>query len=142
MGLTRILTTPEQDYTGTTIMLQCQCMLVLSIILVAAGQEHECVKAKVDVFFLVDVSKSIGINEFLDEKKAVKFLITGFDLDKKSTRVGLIKFYRTADLEFGLGQYASRDALLSQDILIRKGKPPAGTRTDLALNMMMDEFEK
>jgi len=102
---------------------------------------QECVGLVADVYFVVDVSRSIQKQELIAERKAVTFLIGGFDIAPDKSRVGLIKFYKNAEQEFSLSRFSSREELSHHDMLSRKpGKVPGGTRTDLGLNMMMDGF--
>ena len=79
----------------------------------------ECKDTILDIYFVVDISKSISEKELIQEREAVRYLINSFDIDKDRSRVGLIKYHHITELEFSLGKYATRQELNSVKVLTR-----------------------
>jgi len=94
-----------------------------------------------DIYFVVDISKSINEKELAQERLAIRTLIGSFDVGKDKSRVGLIKYHHFDEQEFPLGKYATHEELSAIDILTR-GKIKGGTRTDLGMLLMVDKFKK
>jgi len=98
-----------------------------------------CVGEPLDLFLVVDISKSINKVEIQKERDAIELILEYIDVGKDASRVGLIKYHREAEIEFGLDEYTSNKQLEGLKLLTR-GNIKGGTRTDLAMNLMMDTF--
>lgn len=101
-----------------------------------------CEGEPLDVYFVVDISKSISAKELEAEQAVVRFFLNNLNIASTSdgARVALIKFHNFAEEEFGLDVYSSREQLKDVDILTR-GFIRGGTRTDQAMELMMDKYE-
>ena len=95
-----------------------------------------------DVYFVVDTSKSIQAKQFAMEEESIRYILGNFDIGYNKTRVGLVTFNREVGTHFNLTKYQSRGELTSLDhLLTRPTNLKGGTRTDLALKEMMNNFE-
>jgi len=100
-----------------------------------------CVGETTDVFFVVDISKSINNKKELpQERLAVRKMFEYIDIGKDASRVGLIKYHREVETEFEMDTYKTHKQLEDHDLLTR-GKIKGGTRTDLAMHLMMQKFK-
>ena len=103
---------------------------------------EKCEGKPLDIYMVVDISKSISHKELDQERSAVREILQQFDIGK--TRVGIIKYHKDAITEFKLGSISSQNELKNAAIVQRPVKI-AGTRTDLGLiemkNNMKDESD-
>jgi len=101
---------------------------------------EECLNKELDVYLVVDKSKSISDNELKLEKFIMKYIINSFDVAPTKTRIGLFSYHWEVDHEFSLSEHALVDDLNSLDILPRPVKA-AGTLTGRALMNVTKAFE-
>ena len=105
------------------------------------GFKSVCQNKPLDIYFVVDISKSINKKELKQERDALRHLFDSFEIARGKTRIGLIKFHSLAETELTLGEQETNAGLRETKVLTR-GKIRGGTRTDMAMNMMMDNFGK
>lgn len=88
----------------------------------------ECAQGAIDLFLLVDGSRSINRNNFRIVKKFLKKLVSEFDIGVNGTHVGMIQFSdeESFSYEFGFNvPYDTRGAKRA----IKRMKYKAGTKT-------------
>lgn len=67
-----------------------------------------------DVFFVLDSSGSISLQDFRKELQFTEDVAAMFDIGPSATRVGVISFSKTVRTQFDLGQYDNRRDMLSK----------------------------
>jgi len=108
---------------------------------VLSNNETEgCLPPSLDVMFVVDISRSIGPKQLLQAQETVRLLIQNLPVVPGSSRIGIIKYNIGAIEEIPLGKYETKEELLQQPMVIRDEILP-GTRTDIAMNLMMKKLK-
>lgn len=64
--------------------------------------------AKVDIAFVLDASKSLGVDNYEKMKGFVKRLLDGADIDNGDVRVGIVSYSTKANVEFMLNSYNTK----------------------------------
>lgn len=64
--------------------------------------------AKVDIAFVLDASKSLGLDNYEKMKGFVKRLLDGTDIDNGDVRVGIVSYSTKANVEFMLNSYNTK----------------------------------
>ena len=102
--------------------------------------ENPCEKG-IDLGVIVDRSKSVGKDNFITVKNALKTFVDNFNITKESTHVSFIFFSGFAKHLFNLtdSQYHSNEAV-KREIDSLPDRLFSGTRTDLALMKAHDHL--
>ncbi|XP_069134272.1 collagen alpha-3(VI) chain-like [Argopecten irradians] len=95
-----------------------------------------CRRQVADIAFIADASTSIGQADFNKLINFIKEVVDEFDIGVDSTRVGLISFANTSQIEFGLSTYTSSAEV--EKALSRVEWRRGLTYTAEALQMMYD----
>jgi len=102
---------------------------------------YECKEKQLDIYIVVDISKSIGDQQLIQERSCVRSLFNYFDLAATKTRVGIITYHKYVMTEFTLAEHTTREQINDVDVVQRPIKV-AGTKTDLALEQMLENFDQ
>ena len=101
---------------------------------------EKCVGKPLDIYVVVDISKSINDDELKQESSAVRYILQQVDIGKDKSRAGIIKYHKFSSTEFDLSKITSQSALAKAKIVTRPVKI-GGTRTDLGLIEMEKNFK-
>ncbi|KAK6326962.1 hypothetical protein J4Q44_G00026070 [Coregonus suidteri] len=93
-----------------------------------------------DIFFLIDHSGSIEVQDFADMKKFINEFIPTFHIGPHHIRMGVVKYSDKPDLEFDLTTYL--DQLSVKNAVNGINQLGGGTRTGLALTSMGPYFDR
>ncbi|CAB1334701.1 unnamed protein product [Coregonus sp. 'balchen'] len=93
-----------------------------------------------DIFFLIDHSGSIKVQDFADMKKFINEFIPTFHIGQHHVRMGVVKYSNEPDLEFDLTTYL--DQLSVKNAVNGINQLGGGTRTGLALTSMGPYFDR
>ena len=100
-----------------------------------------CEDRVMDVYFVVDTSKSISTKELAAAEETVRYIINNFDIGPNKTRIGLITYNRHVFQDFQLNTYPDRASINALEAIVtREDGIKGGTRTDLALEQMLENF--
>lgn len=94
-------------------------------------------KAKVDLSVLIDGSQSIdyfAVGNFRRCLQFVKNFVSGFNIAKEGTHVGIVVFSKNAEIIFGFEKYFSVQTVLTAIDSIKY--PRSGTHTGKALDVV------
>jgi len=70
-----------------------------------------CRSPKADVVFVVDGSGSIESSNFRKVKSFIQQVVDSFDIGNETVRVGFIQFSDSANIQFDLRRYSSKDVV-------------------------------
>ncbi|XP_040900558.1 collagen alpha-6(VI) chain-like isoform X2 [Toxotes jaculatrix] len=114
---------------------------VISVSISKTDTKEACTqKEEADVFFLMDDSGSINNTDFTDMKDFITEFLHNFHIGPNHVRMGLVKYSKSASLEFDLTTYSDAKALEEAvKNIIHEG---GGTRTGDALSFMASKFGK
>ncbi|XP_078487906.1 collagen alpha-1(XII) chain-like isoform X1 [Ciona intestinalis] len=96
----------------------------------------ECTRAKMDLFILVESSKSIGLNNFELIKDAINTMIMELEIGPNEVQIGLARYSRTVDIIFDFNTYTSKADVLAA--VSRISYTGLGTMTGHALQYVVD----
>lgn len=114
-----------------------QLSLVQITKLIASSTSTDC-SSGIDVIFVLDSSSSVGSANFENMKDFVNNIVSNFEIGADKTRVGIIKFQRNASIILPLGSINNGTQL--NDFIKNIPYFGRGTRTDLALNLVIPVF--
>ena len=100
----------------------------------------ECVDKQLDIYIVVDKSKSIKDHELVKARRCVKYVLNNFDVAKNKTRIGLVSYHKYAITEFDLDAYSTIQEMNALTLVSRPVKV-AGTKTAKALSLMLENFK-
>ena len=92
----------------------------------------------IDIVFLLDSSGSIGSRNFVTMKNFVNNIVSNFDIGDNQARIGIIEFSTNASLILPLGSINNTNQL--NTFIGNISYIGRGTRTDLALNLLLTAF--
>lgn len=101
---------------------------------------EQCVNKPMDIYMVVDISISIKPDQLIEEAKAVKSIMSQFDIGVDKTRVGIVKYHNFTIIEYNLSAFPTFADLNNADIVQRPAKV-AGTRTDLGMERAKQNFD-
>ncbi|XP_033646749.1 integrin alpha-1-like [Asterias rubens] len=96
-----------------------------------------CTNKGIDLVFVVDGSGSVGPSNFETSKQFVNDVVDSFEIGSDRTRVGVIQYSSSVNIEFHLNQYTDKSSL--QQAISSINYISGGTNTEEALNVMVDE---
>ncbi|XP_071793850.1 uncharacterized protein [Asterias amurensis] len=96
-----------------------------------------CTSNGIDLVFVLDGSGSVGVTHFETSKTFVKHVVDFFKIGSDDTRVGVIQYSSSVNIEFHLNQYTEKSSL--QQAIANISYIGGGTETEAALNVMVDE---
>ena len=99
-----------------------------------------CSSKGIDLVFVLDGSGSVGATDFMTSKTFVNDIVDFFEIGSENTRVGVIQYSSSVNIEFHLKQYT--DKMSTQQAIANISYMDGGTHTEDALNVMVNESFK
>ena len=96
-----------------------------------------CSSKGIDLVFVLDGSGSVGATDFMTSKTFVNDIVDFFEIGSENTRVGVIQYSSSVNIEFHLNQYT--DKMSIQQAIANISYMGGSTETERALNVMVDE---
>lgn len=111
-------------------------MLFIHTILFPAPRS-DCRNRPIDLVFIMDSSRSVRPSEFEKAKEFLQDMVDSLDIGPESTRVGLVNYASTVQMEFPLKMHFTKLAL--KRALARVEPLASGTMTGMAIKTAMEE---
>ncbi|XP_028251837.1 matrilin-3-like [Parambassis ranga] len=103
----------------------------------SAATRSNCRNRPIDLVFIIDSSRSVRPAEFEKAKEFLQDMVDSLDVGPDSTRVGLVNYASTVQIEFLLKKYSEKSSLKQALALI---EPLAsGTMTGMAIKTAMEK---
>lgn len=107
--------------------------------LIIAGNEYYCGNKPADVVFLLDSSNSIWGPHFRKQLQFVKDVVSMFEIEENTTRIGVVTYGSNIRREFYLNEFSTKSGVLSAINRIRQMRGYA-THTNKALKFMRERM--
>ena len=108
--------------------------LIIIIITILIAFELECSKA-MDVAIIVDMSSSVGRENFEKVKAFLNELVAGMPVSPDTAHVSVIRFNHRPYLDWDFGSYKAQNLTALREAISELRYMPGGTRTDKALEL-------
>ncbi|XP_056152321.1 matrilin-3-like [Lampris incognitus] len=102
-----------------------------------AASRTNCRNRPIDLVFIIDSSRSVRPAEFEKAKEFLQDMVDSLEIGSDSTRVGLVNYASTVQLDFMLKTYFNKAAL--KQALARIDPLASGTMTGLAIKFAMEK---
>eukprot|EP00066_Takifugu_rubripes_P023617 XP_011612883.1 PREDICTED: matrilin-3-like [Takifugu rubripes] len=112
-----------------------QKYLYLHIIFTAT--RSNCRNRPIDLVFIIDSSRSVRPTEFEKAKEFFQDMVDGLEIGFDTTRVGLVNYASTVQIEFPLKMYFDKTGL--KKALARVEPLASGTMTGMAIKTAMEK---
>lgn len=96
-----------------------------------------CRNRPIDLVFIIDSSRSVRPTEFEKAKEFLQDMVDSLEIGLDSTRVGLVNYASTVQIEFPLKMYFDKSAL--KQALARVEPLASGTMTGMAIKTAMEK---
>ncbi|XP_058471860.1 matrilin-3-like isoform X1 [Solea solea] len=103
----------------------------------AAAIRSNCRNRPIDLVFIIDSSRSVRPAEFVKAKEFLEDMVDSLEIGPDATRVGLVNYASTVQIEFLLNTYSHKSAL--KQALARVEPLASGTMTGLAIKTAMEK---
>ncbi|XP_026209453.1 matrilin-3 isoform X4 [Anabas testudineus] len=102
----------------------------------AAATRSNCRNRPIDLVFIIDSSRSVRPAEFEKAKEFLQDMVDSLEIGSDATRVGLVNYASTVQIEFLLKTYFDKTAL--KQALARVEPLASGTMTGMAIRNAME----
>ncbi|XP_019110268.1 matrilin-3 isoform X5 [Larimichthys crocea] len=102
-----------------------------------AATRSNCRNRPIDLVFIIDSSRSVRPAEFEKAKEFLQDMVDSLEIGSDSTRVGLVNYASTVQIEFLLKTYFDKSAL--KQALARVEPLASGTMTGMAIKTAMEK---
>ncbi|XP_032355923.1 matrilin-3 isoform X6 [Etheostoma spectabile] len=96
-----------------------------------------CRNRPIDLVFIIDSSRSVRPAEFEKAKEFLQDMVESLEIGSDATRVGLVNYASTVQIEFQLKTYFAKSAL--KNALARVEPLASGTMTGMAIKTAMEK---
>nr|XP_043903714.1 matrilin-3-like [Solea senegalensis] len=103
----------------------------------SAAIRSNCRNRPIDLVFIIDSSRSVRPAEFVKAKEFLEDMVDSLEIGPDATRVGLVNYASTVQIEFLLNTYSHKSAL--KQALARVEPLASGTMTGLAIKTAMEK---
>ncbi|XP_075879404.1 uncharacterized protein LOC142886272 isoform X2 [Nelusetta ayraudi] len=103
----------------------------------SAAPRHHCRNRPIDLVFIIDSSRSVRPVEFEKAKEFLQDMVDSLQIGHDATRVGLVNYASTVQIEFALKTFFDKSAL--KQALARVEPLASGTMTGMAIRTAMEE---
>ncbi|XP_040917358.1 matrilin-3-like isoform X3 [Toxotes jaculatrix] len=103
----------------------------------AAATRSNCRNRPIDLVFIIDSSRSVRPAEFEKAKEFLQDMVDTLEIGSDATRVGLVNYASTVQIEFLLKTYFHKSAL--KQALARVEPLASGTMTGMAIKTAMEK---
>ncbi|XP_035530412.1 matrilin-3-like [Morone saxatilis] len=103
----------------------------------AAATRSNCRNRPIDLVFIIDSSRSVRPAEFEKAKEFLQDMVDSLEIGSDTTRVGLVNYASTVQIEFMLKTYVEKSAL--KQALARVEPLASGTMTGMAIKTAMEK---
>ncbi|XP_051249191.1 matrilin-3 isoform X17 [Dicentrarchus labrax] len=103
----------------------------------AAATRSNCRNRPIDLVFIIDSSRSVRPAEFEKAKEFLQDMVDSLEIGSDTTRVGLVNYASTVQIEFMLKTYVEKSAL--KQALARIEPLASGTMTGMAIKTAMEK---
>ncbi|KAM6912169.1 uncharacterized protein FYW49_010672 [Xenentodon cancila] len=117
---------PAQDLSGSTISIATRAAL-----------KANCRNRPIDLVFIIDSSRSVRPAEFEKAKEFLQDTVDSLVISSEATRVGLVNYASTVQIEFLLNTYFDKSSL--KQALARVEPLASGTMTGMAIKTAMEK---
>ncbi|XP_028421862.1 matrilin-3-like isoform X2 [Perca flavescens] len=109
----------------------------LASIRTEAATRANCRNRPIDLVFIIDSSRSVRPAEFEKAKEFLQHMVESLEIGSDATRVGLVNYASTVQIEFQLKTYFAKSAL--KQALARVEPLASGTMTGMAIKTAMEK---
>ncbi|XP_042357107.1 matrilin-3-like [Plectropomus leopardus] len=109
----------------------------LTSIRAEAAIRSNCRNRPIDLVFIIDSSRSVRPAEFEKAKEFLQDMVESLEIGSDATRVGLVNYASTVQIEFLLKTYFSKSSL--KQALARVEPLASGTMTGMAIKTAMEK---
>ncbi|XP_059209233.1 matrilin-3-like isoform X2 [Centropristis striata] len=102
-----------------------------------AATRSNCRNRPIDLVFIIDSSRSVRPAEFEKAKEFLQDMVDTLEVGTDATRVGLVNYASTVQIEFLLKTYSAKSAL--KQALARVEPLASGTMTGMAIKTAMEK---
>ncbi|XP_054470323.1 matrilin-3-like [Anoplopoma fimbria] len=102
-----------------------------------AAARSNCRNRPIDLVFIIDSSRSVRPAEFEKAKEFLQDMVESLEIGSDATRVGLVNYASTVQIEFLLKTYFTKSAL--KQALARVEPLASGTMTGMAIKTAMEK---
>nr|XP_033497983.1 matrilin-3-like isoform X2 [Epinephelus lanceolatus] len=102
-----------------------------------AATRSNCRNRPIDLVFIIDSSRSVRPAEFEKAKEFLQDMVDSLEIGSDATRVGLVNYASTVQIEFLLKTYFAKSAL--KQALARVEPLASGTMTGMAIKTAMEK---
>uniref|UniRef100_A0A4W6CBJ6 Matrilin 3b n=1 Tax=Lates calcarifer TaxID=8187 RepID=A0A4W6CBJ6_LATCA len=110
---------------------------LLSSIRASTASRSNCRNRPIDLVFIIDSSRSVRPAEFEKAKEFLQDMVDSLEIGSDATRVGLVNYASTVQIEFLLKTYSAKSAL--RQALARVEPLASGTMTGMAIKTAMEK---
>ncbi|XP_037652227.1 matrilin-3-like isoform X1 [Sebastes umbrosus] len=103
----------------------------------ADAARSNCRNRPIDLVFIIDSSRSVRPAEFEKAKEFLQDMVDSLEVGSDATRVGLVNYASTVQIEFLLKTYFTKSAL--KQALARVEPLASGTMTGMAIKIAMEK---
>ncbi|KAM9341233.1 uncharacterized protein ABDE67_014907 [Symphorus nematophorus] len=103
----------------------------------SGGTRSNCRNRPIDLVFIIDSSRSVRPAEFEKAKEFLQDTVDSLEIGSDATRVGLVNYASTVQIEFLLKTYFDKSAL--KQALARVEPLASGTMTGMAIKTAMEK---
>ncbi|GAA6230870.1 matrilin-3-like isoform X1 [Lates japonicus] len=101
------------------------------------ASRSNCRNRPIDLVFIIDSSRSVRPAEFEKAKEFLQDMVDSLEIGSDATRVGLVNYASTVQIEFLLKTYSDKSAL--KQALARVEPLASGTMTGMAIKTAMEK---
>uniref|UniRef100_A0A8P4KDH4 Matrilin 3b n=1 Tax=Dicentrarchus labrax TaxID=13489 RepID=A0A8P4KDH4_DICLA len=103
----------------------------------SGATRSNCRNRPIDLVFIIDSSRSVRPAEFEKAKEFLQDMVDSLEIGSDTTRVGLVNYASTVQIEFMLKTYVEKSAL--KQALARIEPLASGTMTGMAIKTAMEK---
>uniref|UniRef100_A0A3Q1EMG5 Matrilin 3b n=1 Tax=Acanthochromis polyacanthus TaxID=80966 RepID=A0A3Q1EMG5_9TELE len=105
--------------------------------ILSAEPNSNCRNRPIDLVFIIDSSRSVRPAEFAKAKEFLQDMVDTIDIGSDATRVGLVNYASTVQIEFLLKKYFDKSSL--KQAVARVEPLASGTMTGMAIKTAMEK---
>ena len=98
-----------------------------------------CFEYAADIGFIMDSSKSVNAEDFMEQKEFIVGLIKHFQISVDEVQVGIVKYGRDAGVEINFGEFPTEEDLI-RNINAIEHERANESRLDLALKLAKEKL--